>query len=687
MLSAITDVLMLIMQPCYDLVGNWWIAIALFTFIVKIILMPMALWCQWNSIVMVKLMPDLHRIKVKYFGDAETIGEKQNALYKERHYHPLLSLIPLAVQILILFGLVDVVHYITDNGAPGTELLGMIPVEDGGISWIMPLLAGLSAVVMGFAQNRINPLQREQSRAEKNMTNGLSIALSFVLGVFVSSGMAFYWICSNLMSIAVQALCNVCIKPKKYIDYEDLAESRVALDELAAMDANKKKWYQHDPLRKREKQDYKRFFHIIDKHIVFVAESSGFYKYFQGAIEWLLANSDVRIHYITSDPNDKIFDRAKENPRILPYYISETRLITLMMKMDADVVVTTQEDLDNFYIKRSYVRKDVEYVFMPHHMTSTHLTATPKAYDNYDHIFCVGPHQVAEIRRAEEMRNLPAKNLPECGYDLLDRLIASYEALKGVKNERPVVLIAPSWQEDCILDLCIDDMLHALLGHGWRIIVRPHPEYTKRYKPRWEALQANYADVSEDELYFERDFSSNTTIFTSDVLVTDWSTVACEFAFSTLKPCVFIDTPMKVNNPDWKDLGIEPTDITLRNEIGISVSPDDLSGFADTIAQMIANPDAWREKIDEVRARTIFNIGHGGEIAGELLLERVLEQQSKRLGYGGLSAGDEGLDTGVVDVSESTEESTDKKTNEDNAEGVGADTDATVNTNRGSHEA
>ena len=221
MFAAVASVLQLIVQPCYELTGNWWVAIALFTVITKIILMPMALWVQWNSIKMVQIMPALNRLKVKHFGDRETIGEKQNELNKEKGYHPLLSLIPLAIQIIILFGLVDVVHSITDSGTPGTEFLGLVPFEDGGLSWIMPVLAGLSAVLLGFAQNRINPLQREQSRAEKNMTNGLSIGLSLILGVFVAAGMAFYWICSNLSAIAVQALCNVIIKPKKYIDYED----------------------------------------------------------------------------------------------------------------------------------------------------------------------------------------------------------------------------------------------------------------------------------------------------------------------------------------------------------------------------------------------------------------------------------------------------------------------------------
>ena len=394
----------------------------LFTLITKVILLPLSLWCQKNSIVMVQLMPELNRIKIKHYGDRETIGEEQAALNKRMHYHPLLSLVPLAVQVLILFGLVDVIHGITDYGAPGTEILGMVPVTNGGISWIMPFAAGISAVIMGFAQNRINPLQREQSTAEKNMTNGLSIALSLFLGFFVATGMAFYWVISNLSSIAIQALCNIIIKPRKYIDYQALNESRDELNALNNLGKRNRKWYQRDPLAPREKADYKRFFNTVNKHLVFYSEGSGFYKYFQGAIEWLLANSTLPIHYITSDPNDQIFELAKKHPRILPYYIGERRLITLMMKMDADMVVTTLGDLDVYYIKRSYIRKDIEYVYMFHHMTSTSITSHKEEYMNYDTLLCVSKEQIEEQKNFEKVyasEGVRHKNLVPTGYDLL----------------------------------------------------------------------------------------------------------------------------------------------------------------------------------------------------------------------------------------------------------------------------
>lgn len=651
MLEALAYFFSYIVLSCYDLTGSWWMAILLFTVIIKIVLMPLSLWCQYNSIVMVKIMPELNRIKVKYFGDTEAIGEKQTLLNKKYHYHPLLSLIPLAAQILVLFGLVEVIHGITDHGAPGTEFLGMVPIEDGGLSWIMPLLAGLSAVVMGFAQNRINPLQREQSKMEKNTTNGLSIVLSLVLGVYVAAGMAFYWICSNLMAIVIQALCNLIMRPAKYIDYTELAASRVELDELNAFTARKTPWYKRDPLAKREKEDYKRFMSVVGKHIVFYSERSGFYKYFQGAVEWLLANSDACVHYVTSDPNDQVFKLHETNPRLMPYYIGDKRLITLMMKLDCDVAVMTLDDLENFYIKRSYVRKDIEYVYMFHHMTSTHLVSMKEALDHYDTVLCVGPHQKMELERAEKMRGLPARNLVECGYDLLDRQIETYAGCKvsrvtnaaevgnfleaskpSGRSVSPVILVAPSWQEDCLLDLCADEVLQPLLEHGYSVVVRPHPEYTKRYHARWESLQQRWASYPQEDIYFEQDFTTSDSIYDADVLITDWSSIACEFSFTTMKPCVFIDTPMKTTNPDWKELGIEPTDITIRNQIGVSLAVEELSRLGEVVEDMVSYPEAWQTRIEKVRSHMIYHRGRGGEVAGAYLLERMLAKQQNRAG-------------------------------------------------------
>lgn len=631
MLQPLTDLFLVIVDWAHGLTGSYWVAILVFTLVSKIVLMPLSLWCQKNSIVMVQVMPDLFRLKERYFGDREAIDENQNRLYKEHHYHPLLSLVPLAIQVIILFALVDVIHAITDSGALGTEFLGLVPSQDGGVSFVMVLLATLSAVAMGVASNHINPLQREQSRAEKNTTNGLSIALSLFLAFFVACGMAFYWVCSNLLSILVQVACNIIIRPSKYIDYDELNETRDSYNAMVDATKSEHTWWQRDPNAKREKADYQRFFKVDGKHLVFYSEGSGFYKYFQGAIEWLLAHSDVRIHYVTSDPNDQVFKLALSEPRIQPYYLGQRRLITLMMKMDADVVVTSLGDLDNFYIKRSYVRKDIEYVYAPHHMTSMTVTSTRGEYANYDAVMCVGRHQHDDARAVEEFYKTRRKKLPIVGYDLLDREIADYAAMRKVRHERPEVLIAPTWNYDNILDSCIDGMLEKLLGHGYHVTVRPHPEYVKRYRAKFDALMERYANVGDDELTFECDFSGHSSILEADVLATDWSSIAEEFSFTTLKPCLFMDTTMKELNPDWpKITEWTPSDISIRNEIGVSVDPKDLSSLRAAVDDMVANPDRWAEQIRAVRKRMIANLGQGAAAAGEFLLGEIMAKQSQR---------------------------------------------------------
>ena len=113
---------------------------------------------------------------------------------------------------------------------------------------------------------------------------------------------------------------------------------------------------------RREKADYKRFFHIVNKHVVVYSEKSGFYKYFEGVIGELLARSNLSIHYVTNDPNDQIFEIAKSESRIKPYYIGIKKMIPLMLKLECDMMLLTTPDLDKFYLTRSIMQKDVEYV-------------------------------------------------------------------------------------------------------------------------------------------------------------------------------------------------------------------------------------------------------------------------------------------------------------------------------------
>ena len=95
---------------CYRLTQDYGLAIILFTLATKIILLPLSLKVQKNSIQMVKINPQINEIKMRYQGDRDRINEETLKVYEKEGYSPLFGLIPTLIQIPIILGLIDVIY-------------------------------------------------------------------------------------------------------------------------------------------------------------------------------------------------------------------------------------------------------------------------------------------------------------------------------------------------------------------------------------------------------------------------------------------------------------------------------------------------------------------------------------------------------------------------------------------------
>ncbi len=636
--GLIGSVLGWLMYYCYRILPNYFISIIIFTFGTKLVLLPVSLWVQRNSIKMVKMQPKVNLIKAKYYGNSEKISEEQYELYKREHYQPLADLIPLALQLILLMGVIDVINHPVEHifrgesGVLDTMFgsldLSSIPAEVGGIAYLIPFAAACSAWFMCFVQNKINVLQAEQGKLNQVGTMILSIGLSLYLGFFVKTGVGIYWTFSNLFSVVQLYFLNMVMNPKHYIDYEALERSREELKAASAFcSRNKKKLFEKDPYRKKERADYKRFFKDYEMQLVFYSEKNGFYKYFQNIIETLLEQSDVMINYITSDPKDQVFEMESE--RFKPFYIGENKLIVLMMKMEADIVVMTTPDLESFHIKRSLVRKDNEYIYVPHDVNSPNLTFRKEALDHFDTIFSSGPLCTEEIKRREELYKLPQKKIIPWGSSVIDNMIQSCNAMEIQKKQWKQILIAPSWQKDNILYTCIEEILHLLQGYGYHIIIRPHPQFVRHEAERLNALREKFQIDARNNMELQTDFSSNRTVYEADLVITDWSSIAFEYSFATLKPSLFINTPMKVMNEDYEELGITPIDIALRSRIGKSIDLDELASLPQAVYELLHDNAFSRESIAKIRDKYIYHIGHSGEVGAAYIMERLAYYQKR----------------------------------------------------------
>lgn len=670
-----------VMKWCWELLGNYGLAIILFTLCTKIILLPVSVWVHKNSIKMVTIQPDINFIKAKYYGDRDRIAEEETKLYKKIGYSPFASVVPLLLQLLLLsavvyivkqpltsilhisgetvealarsFGLEEsdqlgVIRMIQSGAETDASLsavvsqiksfdlsfagfsLGIEPYKTWGIYTLVPVIAGASSLLLCWVQNAINVLQAEQSKLNKYGMTVLSVGISLSLGFFVYSGVALYWVASNLFAIVQQLVLNAVINPKKYVDYSKLEESRAALADIERLGDGKKDFKAKENA-KRERADYKRFFKIVNKHFVIYSERSGFYKYYEALISELKKRAkNMTIHYVTSDPDDAIFRLAETDPTIKPYYIGQKKLITLMMRMDADIVAMTTPDLDNYYIKRSLVRKDVEYIYVPHDMMSVHMGFRKAALDHFDTIFCTGEHVAREVRKTEEVYSLPEKTLVKFGYPLEEKLEKAYEDMDKTPHAKREILIGPSWQEDNLLDSCVDTLIEQLMCEENHIIVRPHPEYVKRYPEKIKLLTEKYAGVPDEKLTFELDFTTNKSTYSSDLLITDWSAIAYEFCFSTKKPVLFVNTKMKMENPEWEKLGLTPAEIYLRDKVGVALEKSELDRTKTVADELMSSGEKYKEKITALLHEHLYSYGTNGAEGAKYILRRLAEIQKNR---------------------------------------------------------
>ena len=670
-----------VMKWCWELLGNYGLAIILFTLCTKIILLPVSIWVHKNSIKMVMIQPDINFIKAKYYGDRERIAEKETAMQKKKGYSPFATVVPLLLQLLLLTAvlyivkqpLTNVLHMssetvsalanslgiyaenqleiikaiqsgvATDASFDGVVSqikpldlsfiglsLGIEPYKAWGLYTLVPVIAGISSLFLCWVMNATNVLQVEQGKFSKYGTTVLSVGISLFLGFFVYTGVALYWVASTVFAIVQQYILNAAISPKNYVDYERLSESRKALADIERLGDGKEKDARAKENAKREKADYKRFFKIVNKHFVIYSERSGFYKYFESLINGLKKKSNITIHYVTSDPDDAIFKLAETDPKIKPYYIGQKKLITLMMRMDADIVAMTTPDLDNYYIKRSLVRKDVEYIYVPHDMMSVHMGFRKAALDHFDTIFCTGEHVAREVRKTEQVYSLPEKTLVKFGYPLEEKLEKAYEDMDKTPHTKREILIGPSWQEDNLLDSCVDTLIEQLMCDENHITVRPHPEYVKRYPEKIRLLTEKYAGVPDEKLTFELDFTTNRSTYSSDLLITDWSAIAYEFCFSTKKPVLFVNTKIKMENPEWEKLGLTPAEIYLRNEVGVALEKSDLGRTKAVADELMASGEKYKEKITALLHKHLYSYGTDGAEGVRYVLRRLAEIQKNR---------------------------------------------------------
>ena len=371
----------------------------------------------------------------------------------------------------------------------------------------------------------------------------------------------------------------------------------------------------------RERTDYSNFKKLSrsKKKLVFYSENKNYWTFFEKIIQ-SLNKKNFKPIYLTSDPSDLVFTKYKY--LVDPFYIGDGTIRTIcFLKMEADIFAMTMPDLDNFYIKKSSTVK--MYVYIHHSIVSQHLVYNEKAFDNFDVIFCVGRHHIAENLERQKKKKIICKKLVQHGYGRLDQILEDYNSFRKSKLEtKETVLIAPSWGKNSIIErLNCAKLIINLLKGGYVVILRPHPRTFDKKLNKLKSLGKKLS--GEKDFKLDVNYNSTESIIKSDYMVSDFSGTALEFSFAKLKPILFIDLPLKINNPNYNEYGMSPLEIKIRDKIGIIMPEERVHEISTFMDRLVNNKDIWEKKIKNLRNDTIFNVGKSGPIASKWFLKNI----------------------------------------------------------------
>lgn len=219
----------------YELIGhNFGIAIVLFTILIRAITWPLTAQQLKGTQGMQELQTDKEwqGIQKKYAKDKEKLAQEQMRIYKERGINPFGSCLPTIIQFPVIIGLYQAIIRslaatplsllnLSRSLYPFLDVTRVIPLKSHFLwmdlgrpeslnifGFALPTLA-IIVVITSYVQSKLMTPPSNPGDQSAAMSNMMSIYMPFLMGYFAmtfASGLALYFITSNLLGILQYAM-------------------------------------------------------------------------------------------------------------------------------------------------------------------------------------------------------------------------------------------------------------------------------------------------------------------------------------------------------------------------------------------------------------------------------------------------------------------------------------------------
>ncbi len=210
------------MRPIFNLLnwlfgvlGNFGLAIIALTFIVRLLMFPIA-DKQFRSMAgMRRVQPKMKELQERYKDDKPRLQQEMLKLYQQEKINPAAGCLPILLQIPVFYALYKVlmvsvemrhqpfILWIKDLSAPDpmtpVNLFGLLPFTPPGflLIGVLPILLGITM----WMQFKLNPQQMDP--VQQQIFSFMPWILMVVMAPF-AAGLQLYWVVSNVLTIAQQ---------------------------------------------------------------------------------------------------------------------------------------------------------------------------------------------------------------------------------------------------------------------------------------------------------------------------------------------------------------------------------------------------------------------------------------------------------------------------------------------------
>ncbi|MCC6863225.1 MAG: membrane protein insertase YidC [Rhodobacteraceae bacterium] len=205
----------------HGLIGNMGLAIIALTFVLKLLVLPLAYKSYVSMAKMKELQPELEALKERVGDDKQRMQKEMMNLYKEKKINPAAGCLPILIQIPIFFSLYKVIFvtielrhapffgWLKDLSAPDSSSLynffGLLPLAPPPHPSLMAtIFVGMLPILLGstmWLQQKLNPAPADP--IQRQVFSYMPWIFMFMLGSF-ASGLVIYWITNNIITFSQQ---------------------------------------------------------------------------------------------------------------------------------------------------------------------------------------------------------------------------------------------------------------------------------------------------------------------------------------------------------------------------------------------------------------------------------------------------------------------------------------------------